>query len=74
MAEAATRTLPEPGSLGVATVPLAAIVSSPLERCVQTAAIIAAGHGRPAEDGAGLAEKAGANGQVAGGAAGQGAG
>jgi probable phosphoglycerate mutase len=51
----------------LARVPLAAIVSSPLERCVQTASIIAAGHGGPA-DGDELAEKAGANGQVAGGA------
>ncbi len=32
----------------LAQVPLAAIVSSPLDRCVQTASIIAAGHGSPA--------------------------
>jgi probable phosphomutase (TIGR03848 family) len=32
----------------LAQLPLAAIVSSPLERCVQTASIIAAGHGGPA--------------------------
>lgn len=51
----------------LARVPLAAIVSSPLERCVQTASIIAAGHGGAAH-GAEVAEKAGANGQVAGGA------
>jgi probable phosphomutase (TIGR03848 family) len=52
----------------LARVPLAAIVSSPLERCVQTASIIAAGHGAPAADGAEVTAKAGANGQVAGGA------
>ncbi len=52
----------------LAHVPLAAIVSSPLERCVQTASIIAAGHGAPAEHGDELPDKAGANGQVAGGA------
>jgi probable phosphoglycerate mutase len=52
----------------LARVPLAAIVSSPLERCVQTASIIAAGHGAPAARGDELAEKAGANGQVTGGA------
>jgi len=51
----------------LARVPLAAIVSSPLERCVQTASIIAAGRGASAAPGAGLAEKAGGNGQVAGG-------
>ena len=53
----------------LARVPLAAIVSSPLERCVQTASIIAAGHGGLAAHGGDLAERAGANGQVAGGAA-----
>jgi len=52
----------------LARVPLAAIVSSPLERCVQTASIIAAGHGDTA-NGDELAEKAGANGQVAAGRA-----
>jgi probable phosphomutase (TIGR03848 family) len=52
----------------LARVPVAAIVSSPLERCVQTASIIAAGHGEPAAHGDDLAEKAGGNGQVAGGA------
>jgi probable phosphomutase (TIGR03848 family) len=52
----------------LARVPLAAIVSSPLERCVQTASIIAAGHGAAAADGDGLAGRADANGQVAGGA------
>ena len=49
----------------LAGVALDAIVSSPLERCVQTASIIAAGHDAPA---AGFAEVADANGQVAGGA------
>src|SRR5215813_4735926 len=53
----------------LARVPLAAIVSSPLERCFQTASIIAAGHGAPAALDDGQAEKAGSNGQVAGGAA-----
>jgi probable phosphomutase (TIGR03848 family) len=39
----------------LAQVPLAAVVSSPLERCAQTASIIAAGHGgRPAADSAAL--------------------
>lgn len=52
----------------LARMPLAAIVSSPLERCVQTASVIAAGHGAPAAHGEELASKAGANGQVAGGA------
>jgi len=51
----------------LARVPLAAIVSSPLERCVQTASIIAAGHGAPTAHADELAEKAGGNGQVAGG-------
>src|SRR5215475_5072501 len=50
----------------LARVPLAAIVSSPLERCVQTASIIAAGHDGLAADGGELADRAGANGQVAG--------
>jgi probable phosphomutase (TIGR03848 family) len=62
----------------LAQVPLAAIVSSPLERCVQTASIIAAGHGSPAPpaNGAGpgsgsgiepaVADPASANGQVTG--------
>src|SRR5215831_560281 len=62
----------------LARVPLAAIVSSPLERCVQTASIIAAGHGAAAPDsaaladsaaradGAALADRVSANGQVAG--------
>jgi probable phosphomutase (TIGR03848 family) len=64
----------------LAQVPLAAIVSSPLERCVQTASIIAAGHGSPARpatsapaaDGGGDAGEpavvgpASANGQVKG--------
>lgn len=50
----------------LARLPLAAIVSSPLERCVQTASIIAAGHGAPAAHGDELAEKAASNGQVAG--------
>lgn len=53
----------------LARVPLAAIVSSPLERCVQTASIIAAGHGAPAALDDGPNEKAGSNGQVAAGAA-----
>jgi len=52
----------------LARVPLAAIVSSPLERCVQTASIIAAGHGAVSEQADELSGKAGANGQVAGGA------
>lgn len=39
----------------LAQVPLAAIVSSPLERCVQTASIIAAGHGGPVPNGGGTA-------------------
>jgi probable phosphomutase (TIGR03848 family) len=51
----------------LARVPLAAIVSSPLERCVQTASIIAAGHSGPTARADELAEKAGANGQVASG-------
>jgi len=51
----------------LARVPLAAIVSSPLERCVQTASIIAAAHGAPRGH-ADEAERAAANGQVAGGA------
>src|SRR5215469_12118484 len=55
----------------LARVLLAAIVSSPLERCVQTASIIAAGNGTPEEHGDELSEKACANGQVAGGAAAQ---
>ncbi|HYK70629.1 MAG TPA: MSMEG_4193 family putative phosphomutase [Streptosporangiaceae bacterium] len=50
----------------LAPVPLAAIVSSPLERCVQTASIIAAGHGATAPDSAGLADRVSANGQAAG--------
>jgi probable phosphomutase (TIGR03848 family) len=50
----------------LARIPLAAIVSSPLERCVQTASIIAAGHGTLPEGGD-EAARAGANGQVAGG-------
>ena len=50
----------------LARVPLAAIVSSPLERCVQTASIIAASNGGPAAHSAELAGRAGANGQVAG--------
>jgi probable phosphomutase (TIGR03848 family) len=52
----------------LARLPLAAIVSSPLERCVQTASMIAAAHGAPEADGNELAEKADGNGQVAGGA------
>jgi probable phosphoglycerate mutase len=52
----------------LARVPLAAIVSSPLERCVQTASIIAASNSGPAAHSAEPAERAGANGQVAGGA------
>jgi len=52
-------------------VPLAAIVSSPLERCVQTASIIAAGHGTPPAQDDELASRAGANGQVAGAAEGE---
>jgi probable phosphomutase (TIGR03848 family) len=49
-------------------VPLAAVVSSPLERCAQTAAIIGAGHGGPvaALRGGDIAATASANGQVAG--------
>jgi probable phosphomutase (TIGR03848 family) len=54
----------------LARVPLAAIVSSPLERCVQTASIIAAVHGTPAAQDGELASRAGANGQVAGAAEG----
>jgi probable phosphomutase (TIGR03848 family) len=62
----------------LAQLPLAAIVSSPLERCAQTASIIAAGHGGPAgpaNDGipaadggrpAGDAATGSSNGQVAG--------
>jgi probable phosphomutase (TIGR03848 family) len=62
----------------LAQVPLAAIVSSPLERCVQTASIIAAGHGSPANpangggpaaggaSGPAAADQTGANGQVTG--------
>lgn len=46
-------------------VPLAAIVSSPLERCVQTASIIAAGHGTPPAHEDELDSRAGANGRVA---------
>src|SRR5215469_17028016 len=49
----------------LARVPLAAIVSSPLERCVQTASIIAAGHGVSPDHGD-EADRAEANGQVAG--------
>ncbi|MBO0824516.1 MAG: histidine phosphatase family protein, partial [Actinobacteria bacterium] len=54
----------------LAQVPLAAIVSSPLERCVQTASIIAAGHGSAAgENSAAVqdsaADRASANGQAA---------
>jgi probable phosphomutase (TIGR03848 family) len=47
----------------LAQVPLAAIVSSPLERCAQTASIIAAGHGRGAatNDGAATAGGTGAD-------------
>ena len=44
----------------LAQVPLAAIVSSPLERCVQTASIIAAGHGGSAATNDGAATKDGA--------------
>jgi probable phosphomutase (TIGR03848 family) len=55
----------------LAQVPLGAIVSSPLERCAETASIIAAGHGGPAGDAAGEPEPepggpASANGQVTG--------
>src|SRR5215472_6751205 len=46
-------------------VPLAAIVSSPLERCVQTASIIAAGQGTPPAQDDEQVSIAGANGQVA---------
>ncbi len=46
----------------LAQVPLAAIVSSPLERCAQTASIIAAGHGSPLTAVPGAT--AAANGQV----------
>jgi probable phosphomutase (TIGR03848 family) len=49
----------------LAQVPLAAIVSSPLERCVQTASIIAAGQGTTVGQDAGQAERASANGQIA---------
>jgi probable phosphomutase (TIGR03848 family) len=59
----------------LAQVPLAAIVSSPLDRCVQTASIIAAGHrnggaapsgnpGADADRGSGAASPASANGQL----------
>jgi probable phosphomutase (TIGR03848 family) len=44
----------------LAEVPLAAIVSSPLDRCVQTASIIADGHGRDATTNDGAATKDGA--------------
>jgi probable phosphomutase (TIGR03848 family) len=61
----------------LARVPLAAIVSSPLERCVQTASIIAAGHGDAGADGQvadghQAAGEAGTNGQVLKGSAGPG--
>ena len=51
----------------LAQVPLAAIVSSPLERCAQTASIIAAGHAAQAAepDGAPAADRASGNGQLA---------
>jgi probable phosphomutase (TIGR03848 family) len=49
----------------LAQVPLAAIVSSPLERCVQTASIIAAGHGTSAVDD-GVPNRAAGNGQLVG--------
>ena len=50
----------------LAQVSLAAIVSSPLERCAQTASIIAAGHpgAAAAPDGAPAADRASGNGQL----------
>ena len=53
----------------LARVPLAAIVSSPLERCVQTAKIIAAGHGDAAGEHQAPADGHPADGHQAAGAA-----